>query len=328
MRLAPHSLVRSFAPLLLLTLAAVAPAARTTSHLDSVEAEVTNRAAALVPPLDKPQKKLAKAYKTTSKQLAKDVTTRKAELNVLNKVVLTLDKALLPGDDLRDGLPAVVGDYQDDVATDLDDANDTVAALAESKNKTKAAKFVTKGQGFLASADAAEDSKSRIQFVRKAETSLRSVLKFVAKAAGGGGGNGDCGNSLLAAGDSGSFTVDGAPVVANRGGAVFYDDGFTSGVQLRIESCAATGGTKPEVFIQIADPAEQSYFIGFDVSAGQAFVSYRDTEGLAEAVFGDFDKNTVTITEYDAVNGIIAGTFAFADTHTVTAGTFRFVHLQ
>jgi hypothetical protein len=250
---------------------------------------------------------------------------------VLNSVVLTLDKALLPGDELRDALPGVVTDYRDDVSADLAQLNDEVDALADSKIKSKAAKSATKSEEFLTSADAAPDSKTRIKFVRKAESKLRAAEKLLAKAAGGGGGggNGKCGNALLAAGDSGSFTVDTMPILANRGKAEFYDDGFTSGVLIFLESCDASNSAfKPEVTIRIPDPSERTYFIGFNVSGGKAFVTYRDAAGLAEAVFGDGNLERVVITEYDAVTGVIAGTFAFDDSHVVTDGAFRFTHIK
>ena len=237
-------------------------------------------------------------------------------------MVKTLTKALPQDDPLRGPLTTAVDDFQATLEGDLTEANAEIGALAESKGKTKAANNADAAAQLLAAARAEADLNARVKLLRKGDKKLRAAERAAEKAgAGGGGGGGNCAHPTLQAGESGSFEVDGSLVTANRGSAANFADEFRSGVQIFIESCDGSG-PKPEVSLFVPDPAVQDYTIGF--SAGNATGGYRDTDGFYELS----SNGQLTVTEYDAASGTIAGTFAFENSRSVTAGTFRFTNIQ
>ena len=75
------------AALCVAALAVSATADRITTHLDAVQAAVTERQTALPIKLNKQQKKAAKAYKSALKKLGKESTSLKTELKIAKGIL-------------------------------------------------------------------------------------------------------------------------------------------------------------------------------------------------------------------------------------------------
>ncbi len=330
------STLRRAAALAVLALAVLSPAptaraARFTSHLDFIEAEVTARDGALTGDLTKDQKKEKAAYAKVLKFLAGDTASLLDELKLAGKVAKVLEGAL-PGDvEMLLLLDEAVDSLASETDVELDGLDLEVDAEPDSKGRERADRALLLAFAYLQDSPLEESFFLRLKLLQKALLKTKPVVKFLAGSGGGGGGGGGGGNCYagtraLLAGESctatyGTTTFTAQSVNTQYQTAPFFRAGgafhrCTPGLHEQFEIVFSSAPTlDTPIPYGALDPTAVYYGSG-------------DPDGLTQIFFG---SGTLTFTEIDTNSGTYAGTFTFTSGSAgidVQNGTFRMVGVK